>query len=220
MNFVFVHSPFVGKSTWVGVAAALEDRFDTVVVDLHRPGVVVSNAGHAAEIGAHLGSDSVVVVHSGAGPLIPAAVAVAAPAAVLFVDAALPFSQTRAGVYPPGLMERLLTLSVGETLARWDRWFPPDALEELLTDPEVRHRFVAELPSLPVSYMTESLTAAGQWEGLPCGFLQLSAAYRDELALAEQRRWVVATCDGDHLWPLTRPTEVARELESIAAELV
>src|SRR5205823_5194873 len=95
----------------------------------------------------------VLVAHSGAGALVPS-VAVACDGVVeaaVFVDAILPHPGTSwFDNAPASLREHLRTLAADTWLPPWHQWFPPGTLDDLLPDPDLRSRFIAELPRLPV----------------------------------------------------------------------
>ena len=95
-----IHSPLVGPLTWRGCAAALRSKGHTSLVPTlagatdAAPPWIPRLAGRVAEsIRAERASgEAVLVVHSGAGSLVPAIARVLEPAvrAAVFVDAGLP----------------------------------------------------------------------------------------------------------------------------------
>ncbi|HVF75076.1 MAG TPA: hypothetical protein VM938_08500 [Acidimicrobiales bacterium] len=165
------------------------------------------------------GDDDVVLVgHSGAGPLLPAAGRrVGRCAAYLFVDAALPHpGRSRLASVHPSFQARLAELLDGEFLPPWSEWFDPHALDALLPDEELRTRFRAELDPVPADLLREPLPEVAGWPDAPCGFLRLSRAYDGEEAEAARQGWAVASLPGSHLSPVVDPDGVAAALVSLA----
>jgi hypothetical protein len=163
------------------------------------------------------------VVHSGAGPVVPAIVARAPHAvrAVVFVDATLP-SPGRSWVEtaPPELADRLRRLAGPDgVLPPWHEWFPAEAIAELVPDPQVRAAVTAETPRVPLAYLHETSPADDRWRHLPCGYVQLSAAYSDPAAEATRRGWTVVHHDGHHLSTVTEPAAVTTAVLSALDQL-
>lgn len=154
-------------------------------------------AATVADAIADAGGEGVVLVgHSGAGALLPA-VADATPATVtaaVYVDALLP--QPGASLFdtlPDEIRGQLLGLARDGRLPPWHEWFPPGTVEELLPDPQLRTRFCAELPGLPLAYFEEPTPAPAGAAPPPGGYLQLSDAYADTAQRAERNgRWYAA----------------------------
>jgi len=97
----------------------------------------------------------VLIGHSGAGALLPAAAEAAGMpvAAAVFVYAILPHpGASWFDTAPPVLREQLHGLARDGQLPAWHHWFPPDALTELVPEEDLRRRFIAELPRLPLAY--------------------------------------------------------------------
>lgn len=87
--------------------------------------------------------------------MVPGIAAALAPPvhALLYVDAGLPHpGQSWWQTAPPELTVHLTTLAVDGQLPPWPEWFPPEVLTELLPDPQLRARFLAEPVSLPMAY--------------------------------------------------------------------
>src|SRR5918996_6260238 len=113
VEFVLVHSPFLGPSSWSGVAEELRRDGRRVVVPslvgaLTSPSPLhLALAGAAAEAAA---GRVTLVVHSGAGPLVPPMVDLmpSQVAAVVFVDATLPHpGRTWGDTVPPEMADQL-----------------------------------------------------------------------------------------------------------------
>src|SRR5262249_52517380 len=142
------------------------------------------------------------VVHSGAGTLVPAMIrAVDAPVrAVVFVDAVLP----RPGrawfeTAPLALADRIRRLAVAGRLPSWDQWFPPESIAAHLPEQNLRNRFVSELPRLPLAYFEERAEEIEGWDSVPCAYVQLSSVYDKEAQKAEARGWPAVREELDHL---------------------
>lgn len=227
MTLALVHSPLVGPLTWQAVAEVLRDEGEVVVVpDLTRsvtfgPPVLPAVQQAAADaVGSVPPAEPVVLVgHSGAGPLLPGIAdrTAASVRALLYVDSLLP----QAGVSwfdraPADLADHLRGLASDGLLPPWNEWFGAGAVEELLPDPHLRARFVAELPRLPLTYFHEP-AATASWDG-PGGYLLLSEAYENDAVLARRRGWPVLERRSHHLSMLTDPaTAAAAILELVDA---
>lgn len=222
----------MGPLTWEAVADGLRGRGAAVAVPSLRrvaadgPPYAEPMADVVAAAAAELGADDVVLVgHSGAGPVLPAAGrAVVArgvrTAAYLFVDAALPHpGRSRLASVHPSFRARLAELLDGDFLPPWSDWFDPHALDALLPEEEVRHRFRAELDRVPVALLREQLPEVAGWPDAPCGFLRLSRAYDGEEAEAARMGWAVASLHGTHLHALVEPDRVVAAVVSLAARL-
>jgi len=218
MTLALVHSPLVGPLTWQTVAEVLRDGGEVVVVpDLTRSVAVGSPVLPAVQQAAADAVDTarppgpvVLVGHSGAGPLLPGiADRAAAPVrALLYVDSLLP--QAGASWFdraPADLADHLRGLARDGVLPPWNEWFGADAIEEVLPDPHLRERFVADLPRLPLTYFHEPSPPAS-WDG-PSGYILLSEAYENDAAQARRRGWPVLERRSHHLSMLTDPAAAA-----------
>lgn len=163
----------------------------------------------------------VLVAHSGAGVLLPAAGArLPDVAGYLFVDATLPRRRgARLGALHPALRNRLEGMASDGMLPRWSEWWGPGALDVLIPDEDIRARFEAELRPVPIALFEEVVPVPVRWPDAPCGYLRLSAAYAEEEAEAARRGWLVARLDASHLEPLLRPDVVARSLLALTKRM-
>lgn len=228
---VLLHSPLVGPLTWQPAAADLH-AFGSRVAVPSLAGVVEAGppfyrklAGRVAETIRQADPTGAVVLigHSGAGALLPAAAqATDAPvAAVVFVDAILPHPGVSwFETAPPALRERLGGLARDGRLPPWHQWFPPEAVTELLPEEGLRRRFVAELPRLPLAYFEERAPVVDGWPPARCGYLRLSGAYDEVADEAERQGWVVVREPADHLAMLTRPATISGLLDRLIKVLV
>jgi hypothetical protein len=164
---------------------------------------------------------SVLVAHSGAGPLLPliAAESAAPVAACLFVDAGLPHpGRSRADALPAPALQPLRDLERDGWLPPWHEWFGGEqALAALVPDPQLRAEFVAELRPLPWRMFTEPWPAHPAQAEAPCAHLRLSAACDAAAEEAERRLWPVLRAELHHLAVLTEPAAVADALGELGA---
>lgn len=217
-TLLFVHSPVVGPSTWVGVAEVLRRRgFRCAVPDL-RPALAQGppfypRLAAAAARTVTGGGAAVLIAHSAAGPLLPAiGEAVAAPVRGVFVDAQLPHpGRSWFDAAPAALREQMLAMVDGTVLPPWHEWLPPGVLDEVIPDAALRRRFVAELPRVPVAYFAEAAPVTRRL-GKRWAYLRFSAGYDDAAADAATRNWWVARRDWDHLRMVSAPEAVAELL--------
>lgn len=223
---VLIHSPLVGPLTWQACAAVLRSYGRPALVPTlagvtdAEPPWIPKLAGRVAEMlrGARAQRGVVFIVHSAAGSLMPAVTRAvdAPPRAALFVDAVLPRpGRTWFETAPPALGDRLRELGAGGWLPPWDQWFQRDAIAAHLPEEDLRGRFVAELPRLPLAYFEERAPEAEGWDSIPCGYVQLSDAYEEAAREAATRGWPTVREHLDHLAMITRPEEVASILDRI-----
>lgn len=168
----------------------------------------------------------VLVPHSGAGVLVPSVVA-EMPAqvdAAFFVDAVLPRpGRSWADSLPAEHAQRLKALSMNGFLPPWNDWFPPETLAEIIPDPDLRARFIAETPRLPLTYLEETTPVL---DGPPRvhhtylrAYLQLSDAYDDTADQAAEQGWPVLRHQGHHLSMLTDPEPLSDRLTEMLTYL-
>ena len=160
----------------------------------------------------------VVVAHSNAGRY---AVAVAAGAPVVLVDAALPPGSGEATLAPEALLEHLSGLADADgLLPPWTRWWAEEDLATVVPDAEVLAGIRAQEPRVPLSYVRSTLGAPARWQEAPQGYLALGDTYADELALARRLGWPTAVLEGaGHLHHLAEPDAVAAVVVDLAHRL-
>lgn len=225
---VLVHSPLVGPLTWRPVAermaaqgyAALCPSLSVPMAGAP-PYVAAITATVAAQVRrAGVAGPVVLVGHSGAGPLLPALADElhVEVYGLVYVDSLLPQpGATWFDRAPAQLSEHLHRLASEGFLPPWHLWFDPGAVEETLPDPELRARFVAELPRVPLAYFQETAPAT-RWSG-PGAYLRFSDGYRSDAEQARLRGWPVVEHHGSHLLMLTEPDGVASALKSTLSQL-
>lgn len=214
---MLAHAPLIGPSSWSWVADDLIRRgIDVVVPDLHAlaPGQSPHDFARAlADVIRPL--ESVVLVgHSGAGPLLPLAVAQCDLASVryVFVDAAVP---PPGSVLPTGAdFRRQLDALVDADgrLPPWHTWWGPDGMAWLVPDEDRRRRVTADTPRLPRSYFDEDIVAPAGWDHEAGGFVLLSELYRPFASTAVDNGWPVVEVLGTHLELVNDPEAVARAI--------
>ncbi|MEJ1967859.1 MAG: hypothetical protein WDN03_04355 [Rhizomicrobium sp.] len=221
MRLVLLHSPLVGPSTWQGVAARLAVRGHHVALpDLS---AVMRGSGPfyaaLAELAAAAITDtSVLVVHSGAGALVPAIAVMAPVAGAVFVDALLPHpGESWFSGVPEPLGQRLRGLAKAGRLPPWHAWWPKGAIEAMLPDGAVAAAFLREQAELPLVYFEERAPDIAL--ATPSAYLQLSGAYEADADAAEAADWPVARLNLHHLAMLTDPGLVAVQIEGLATKL-
>jgi hypothetical protein len=223
-TFVLIHSPLVGPMTWQLTAEVLKDHGQRVVVPSFADAIGKGPPYYerlAAEVASAIHKSgpmesAIFVAHSGAGGLVPAAIAASrvSVSAALFVDAILPHpGSSWLDTAPPPLRERIMALARDDVLPPWNKWFPQEALISLLPDENLRDSFIAELPVLPLRYFQESAPVSPRWPTARCGYLQLSSAYEQEAEEAARLGWPVRRQSVDHLAMISKPHEVAEALQ-------
>ena len=160
----------------------------------------------------------VLVGHSAAGRHLPGlAAAVPGVALLVYVDAALA-NPGRSWLDDAPAERAALLRDLADDrgqLPPWSQWFPPGAVEALLPEPDLRARFLAGLPRLPLSYFTEPAPAA-VWPG-PQVYVRLSGAYVDEAERMRADGVPVITLDSHHLAILTDPVTIAAVIQRCLA---
>ena len=228
-GLVAVHSPLVGPSTWRAVAEVLAGRGWSVEVPsllgAWDEGPPYGDA-LVRPVEEHLrpsaGTCVVLLVHSGAGSLVPQLVGAGQGrvGGVVLVDALLPHpGRAWVGTAPTALVEDLRArVDAAGRLPPWTEWFPPDAIAGELPDAQVRDAFVRDLPRVPWSWLEEPAPALDVDVAAPaapaCAYVRLSDGYEPEAAEAEHRGWPVVRRLLGHLAPLTHAPEVAEVVES------
>ena len=226
MKLLLVHSPLVGPASWDLVAAGLAGRGYEVTM----PGLTGTlTAGppyvsRQAEVIARAaaGQPAVLIGHSGSGPLLALAGALAGQArGYVFVDAGLPIpGQSWLETAPAGLATQVRAMADAEGwLPPWSQWWGDEVLAGLLPDPGTRQAFAASCPRLPLAMFREVHPAVPRWPDAPGAYLQLSEAYEDQVARARELGWPVATRMSHHLALLTEPGPVAAALDDLIGRL-
>ncbi|MFN9848374.1 MAG: alpha/beta hydrolase [Alphaproteobacteria bacterium] len=218
-----LHSPLLGDLSWRGVAQGLRARGREVTApawpklgDLGGDFYRSLALGMAAELG---DTPTIAVLHSGAGAMAPALEAASgAVQGFIFVDAILPHpGRSWFDTAPPPLAQSLRDGAEFGMLPAWDAWWPPGALQRLLSDESVREALTSELEPLPLAYFEEA--APDIQISRPAAYLQLSGAYDEEGRLATRQGWPLVRLPMHHLAMLTHVEAVATAIEGLAGRL-
>jgi hypothetical protein len=217
---VLVHSPLVGPLTWKPVARELEARWSRRGRSFARRcgghGPALSPEDRSS--GGRGDQRSQRLLRNPGGPQWRRSVAAdhggclgGSTVGAIYVDALLPYPGVswfdRA---PDELAEQMRHIAEDGVLPPWHEWFDAEVVDGLLPDPELRGRFVAELPRLPVAAFEET-TPEASWSG-PSAYVLLSGTYGEEAGRARTRGWPVVEQRAHHLAMLTDPSPIAEGL--------
>jgi hypothetical protein len=225
-RLLFVHSPLVGCGTWDRVAAELSGRGCQVgAADL--TGTLAGGPPYClrqAEVIARsaVGQPAILIGHSGAGPLLAAAGALAGQVrGYLFVDAGLPIpGRTWMDTVSAELAAQVREMADAEGwLPPWPQWWGDEVMAGLIPDAATRQAFTAGCPRLPLAMFSEVHPPAPHWPDAPAAYLQLSEAYQDEVARARGLGWPVRKHLSHHLAPVTEPGLVAESVYELLGQL-
>jgi pimeloyl-ACP methyl ester carboxylesterase len=223
--FVLLHSPLVGPVTWEALAGAIRERgYEVTVPDLTdavSDGPPYWPRQVKAIVERVVARPVILVAHSGAGPLLPAAGrALDRVEGYIFVDAGLPYpGRSWLETAPAELAEQLRAMTRDGWLPPWPEWFGTEVLTDLLPDPKVRARFVASCPPLPMAMFKETQPAVPGWPLAPCAYLRLSDAYQAQADQARSLGWPVAELGSHHLAVLTDAEAVVGPLLDLVGQL-
>lgn len=225
-RFILLHSPLLGSLSSRAAAAELARLGHAVETPAWPRLAAVEGeiygalaAAVARQIGAG-GEAPLLVAHSGAGALIPVLAERLAerPVGAIFVDAILPHpGRSWFDTAPAPLRDELRAGVSDGLLPAWHEWWPPGALERLVSDEDLRLALVGELAPIPAAYFEAPAPTTSL--DVPAAYLRLSGAYDAEAAEAEGRGWPVRRLALDHLAILTRPAPVALALQALSAEI-
>jgi hypothetical protein len=222
-QIVLVPSPLAGPYAWSLVHHELSERgWEAFVsVDLRDPlrrqpswqrtvGGVQAALREIPD-----GQPIVLVGHSGAGPLLPAAAAaVRLPiSAYLFVDAGLSHPGTSrldamAGEDAESAAELRAALDAGLRFPAWT----DDDLRQIVPDPHRRRSLLNELRPRGREYWTEELPGVSGWPNAPCAYLQFSSPYQSAAERARRAGWPTRYLAAGHFHQLVDPSGVADAL--------
>jgi hypothetical protein len=154
----------------------------------------------------------ILVAHSGAGPLLPAIRrSIQNPVdAYVFVDAGI----SRDGVTRLDLMlyeDADWADQFQKELERGGR-FPTwsfDDLREAIPDENIRSQMVSELRPRNLDFFTEPIPIFAGWPDAPCVYIQLSASYDWDAALARLANWPTYKLEAGHFHMLVDARQVA-----------
>ncbi len=232
-SIVLLHSPLTGAAAWGRLpeilrAAGLHVVVPEVTGDDQPPYASRYVALAALQIAAAgVAAATVVVGHSGAGPLLPQ-VGFARRSAhqpvrgYVFLDAGLP--------RPGSPASRLDLLDVEDSSfaeglrsdltsgGRFPDWSGADLADDV-PDPVDRALLLASLRPHDLDFFVEPLPAAVDWPDAPCGYLQTSSAYDLPMRLARGRGWPTAQHPAGHFAALRDPAGTAAALVDLVDRL-
>ena len=223
-SITLIHSPIIGSGSWRAVSRRIEARGREVRVpkiafdDLAAPFDVAIAGGVAAQVG---DTATALVVHSGAGSLVPALANRLSLTAVIFVDAILPTpGRSWFDTAPQSLGEHLRKLANDGVLPSWPNWFGEAVMSRLLPYAPLREAFEADCPSLPLAYFEAPASPEALPPGLPAAYLRLSEGYDEEAETAKALGWPLRLENLHHLALLTHPDRIAGAIVDIADAMV
>jgi hypothetical protein len=227
-EFVLVHSPSVGPSTWVPVA----DRLRALGRDAVVPSLRAVGEGdppfwpRVVEAVAEATRDSdqpvLLVAHSNAGLFVPVLVTAADQPVhgCLFVDAGLPAREESTPVASAEMLDFLRGKVADDgRLPRWTDWWDEQDVAELFPDAATQAAVIADQPRLPLTYYEQRVPVPAGWDKTPCGYLLFGPPYDAVAAQARDRGWLVEELPGGHLHQVVDPDATAGRLISMADRL-
>lgn len=224
-RFALLPSPFLGPVSWRAVRDTLVGRghsAEVLDVGKHLSGAPGVYARLGQAVASQMQARSILVVHSGAGALVPS-IAIAAPDSVdgaVFVDGLMPHpGRSWMNTVPEGMGAQLRASVSGGLAPSWPTWLPEQLFSELLPEPSMRAELTATAPRVPLAFLEE--VAPSPPASLPprrCAYVQLSASYDPEADKARQLGWRVTRIEANHLSIMTAPRLVAGALLAAAEE--
>ena len=236
-SVALLHSPLTGAAAWGRLPEVLREMgllvVEPEVTDDEAPPYASRYIGRAAvqlsvELdGRESSSSTVLVAHSGAGPLLPALGFARRSArrpvsGYVFLDAGLPRPGRAASrldlldAEDSGFATLLRThLASGGRFPDWS----DDELAEDVADAADRALLMASLRSRTIEFFDEPLPTSADWPDAPCGYLQTSPAYEACARLARGRGWPVLETDAGHFAALSDPERTASRLLELFARM-
>lgn len=201
-DFVLAHSPHGGSYTWEPVAELLRSRGHqaTIVAYPVHAGAPFWPQHLSAIVRSIRDERTLVVAHSGAGPLLAPARALR-PFRAVYVDAG--FRKDARPAAGMSLVER----GSGFTMV----WANMDDLAELLPDADTRRRLIASMTPLPREHFAEGIPYHEPPDG--SAYVLLSPPYAEPATAARAKGWPVRELAGEnHYLMLADPALVADTL--------
>lgn len=223
MRLILLHSPLIGPSAWLAVAAEAHERgFDIqlpVIPELTlipQPYYPVIGKGVARQINGT--GPAALVVHSSAGGLAPSIVAAADGMIeqVVFADAILPHpGRSWFDTTGEAFAAALRATAVNGLVPRWEEWFPPGSIAGMIENDTARAVFQDELKPTPLAYLEEVAPDLDLPEDVAWSYLRLSRAYENEAAHARSLGRPTLREDLSHLAMFTHPEEVMSAISNL-----
>jgi hypothetical protein len=219
-SIVLIPSPLNGPLVWAPVSRVLRARgVPTLIADLQDDPDDVAPywSQHAASVARELNNlheeqRTILVGHSGAGPLLPAVGAFSPHpvAGYLFVDAGLPIPgqsrlQELEATLPDMGRELRPQLEAGGRFPEWT----DQVAREILPDEGIRRGILAQLRPRGLRFFTEPFPHFDRWPDAPCGYLRFSPAYEGPATEARAMGWTYREIDAGHFHMAVAPEAVA-----------
>ena len=213
MTIALVHSPLVRASASWGRLPGLLGGLVVDVAGDDRPPYwrrFVEAAAQAIPRG------SILVGHSGAGPLLPAlGEAIGGAGGYVFLDAGLPADgrsrlEMMAEEDAEFAAELRADLEAGQRFPAWT----VEAIADLAPDPVA---LIAALQPRGLDYFTEPIPVPAGWPDAACGYVRTSAAYDVPAAAATALGWPLRRLDAGHFAALLEPDAVAAAIREVIA---
>lgn len=246
-SYVLAHSPLTGPAVWGQLPGLLGERgHDVVEIDVRDDDQSPFAGRYVAQAAAQIvaagpQAPTILVAHSGAGPLLPA-IARALPAADELLRSSVdsrkndPPAALRAYIFMDAVLPRPGQPSRLDMLREEDERFAAEFADALLAGdrfptwtvhdladvvPSVEDRIVLVDSLRPRTYdfFTEPLPSLGDWPDAPAGYLRTSAAYDHWLRVAEDLGWPVSRLDLGHFPALADPRVTCDALLQLSAAL-
>ena len=236
--FVLIHAPLVGPMIWSPVAAVLRKQGYPVSLPVLTSARVPERLfwqQHAAAVAAAVEKTAseaaranasapriVLVAHSGAGPLLPAArqaIGGLPVAAHILVDALFPLDGlSRLELFESEWAAEEFRRSAQDGLL--PVWTETD-LSDVISDDALRRGFVEELRPLPLAVYEEPLPVYSGWPDAPAAYLRFgeNPAYDLSFRRAREAGCLAEQIDGQHFEMLEHPRRVAGLLVDLARRL-
>jgi len=206
-DFVLVHSPHGGSYTWQPVAELLRASGHQVALPTFRS--TPTGAYWERNVNAVLRlarSESVLVGHSGAGPLLAHVARWSEGARCVYVDAGFRSRKISTVTDPLPLAD------CGSGLL--PAWANDADLAELLPDATTRATLIASMTPMPRDYFAEEIPYREPPDG--SGYVLLSPPYAEPAAEARAKGWPVRELEGEnHYLMLADPARVAEAILAV-----
>ena len=227
VKLVLLHSPLVGPGTWRSLAPLLRAQGHEIAVadfaaDMSGDPPYYAKLVRTAcrLLNSESNAKTLLVVHSGAGSLVPAIAASSGVAGAIFVDALMPHSgQSWFETVPESLKKRLAKSAHGGRVPPWHRWWPNGAIRALFSNQASYDAFVSELKEIPLDFLREPAPGIELQDDLRAAYLQLGPGNASEASRAERLGWPVRREALHHLAIITHPEKVAAEIGELVSVL-
>ena len=227
--FVLIHSPLVGTFTWELVAEQMRQRgLDVIIPALNdspdsREPYWKQHAESFSQALAEVPQDTslLLVVHSGAGPLLPVfRQSISNPVhGYVFVDAGIPHNATRLEMMKSEELDWAEQFQKYlEGGGRFPNWSSDD-LVEILPDENIREQLVADLRPRALDFFNERIPVFEGWPDAPCAYILFSPPYQRAEVQARQMGWHTYTLEAGHFYMLVDPNIVTDLIVNAVQEL-